>query len=86
VFQNIFLSGYCAVSALFVVVTFLEGWNGHGVSNLYRAVGLLGSSVWPLLLVLFFLHNLLSRKFSDPARTVLCEYRAPNRSSSPKKT
>jgi hypothetical protein len=61
---HILCGGYCAVSAAFMLMTLLEGWTFHGGWTLARMMGLLLCLAWPLLVITFFLHNYVSRKFS----------------------
>jgi hypothetical protein len=65
---HILSGGYCAVSAVFMLVTVLEGWIHHGSWTQQRMMGLLVCLVWPLLLIVFLLHNRMSRKITGAVR------------------
>jgi cytochrome b subunit of formate dehydrogenase len=57
------LSGtYVAISAVFVLMTFFEGWAFHGGWRLQRLIGLVLGLAWPLMLLMFVLHSHLSRR------------------------
>ncbi len=58
--ESVAVSVYCAISSVFIGVTFLEGWTSRGGWTLLRFAGLAAGTVWPLLLGAFLAHHLLA--------------------------
>jgi hypothetical protein len=65
---HVLCGGYCAVSAVFLLITVLEGWAFHGGWTLARMMGLVLCLAWPLLVIAFLLHNHVSCRFAGAVR------------------
>lgn len=55
-FVDILLWVYGLGAALFMIMTFLEGWANHDGWGLRRMAGFASCLFWPLLIVVFVLH------------------------------